>query len=450
MREETIGNSTDFEQIGIESGKISGQDAAGMILRMQQQGFLTDKPEDKAGIVTIARQTEIGLGEVRDFMQAKLTDDGEKAFEKAVETAENPRDLLSILRTVSKRPEEVGEAEIGEIVEEPRRVEIGERATGMELNRALAEGPSSLIVHQINRQLGQAVGETSAGRTPFWAWILNPVAGAEVLGAAAREAKAVAGVKERVSKTTARLAEIAGEDAESEAINRQIEQLERRYGDKIEQFCAENNLSVSPEGTPARKEILWQMRILDLASSEQFGAIEKAGRALVKEEVAIKKDIARNRMVARELPPKTEAAKEANAAKEAEIAEIMRTATARVMAALSGGAVGTVVGLGVGIVGSVKTMIEKYPAAVAVPVGIGVLTLGGQFFVYSGPLSREIVTSFAFKSVVTFITSAILAGIGAGLAAKFKRGEKGNDGRSSGNEEYLFSRRLPGRISSGR
>jgi hypothetical protein len=433
----------------IGSEKISGQDAAGMMVRMENDGYLTMKPEDRTELVRLGRQRELGLEEVRDFMKEKLTDDGERAFEEAVETAENPRDLLAILRIVSKGPEEDGEVEIGEIVEEPRRVEIGERRSDAEINRALTARPSSLIANQIDEQLKQAIGET--GRAPFWTWVLNPVAGVKVLGAAAREANAAAGVQVRISKTTARLAELAGEDAELDASKSQIAQLEKRYGNQVEQFCSENNLSVPPEGTPDRKKILWQMRILDVASSEQFKSIEKAGRALIRKEVKIKAGTAENRMVARELPAKTEAAKEANAAREAEIAERVRTAMARVAAALSGGAVGTVVGLGVGIVGSVETMIEKYPAIVAVPVVVGVLTLGGQFFVHSGQLSREIVTSFAFKSVVTFSTSAILAGIGAGLAAKFKRGEKGYDGRSSGNkEEHFFSRRLPGRISAGR
>lgn len=419
MSGEIIGNTPDFEQTGI---KIPGQEAAGMMVRMENDGYLKIDPEDRAELVRLGRQKELGIEEVRDFMQPRLTETGERAFEEAVGAAEDPNDYLAILRTVSQSPKESKPLKVEKIVivEEPRKVEFGEEPS-VRINRALTERPSSLIASRIDKQLAGIVGETSTGRAFFNAWLFNPAAGVKMVGATFRAVEARAGVQERISKTTARLAEIAGEDAESEAINSQIMQLEKRYGDKIGQFCAENNFSVPPEGTPARKEVLWQMRIQDVASSEQFGEIEKAGRALIRERVAIQAATARNRMTAELLPAKIEAAKEANAAKEEEVNEVVRSIFARITSALTGGVVGIAGGAVAGIERSVRTLVKGNIKTV-VPLGAGL----GTFILCVGNLgfSGEVVIS-AFKGgAIVTVAAAVATGVGAGLVARFGKKEE--------------------------
>lgn len=395
-------------QTRVESKEIiPGEEAAGMMLRMEQKGLLAMGPGDRDELVQIGRQKEIRLEEARDFIQTRLTEEGVKAFEETVERVEDPSNLLLILKTVSSKPEGKEKVEIGEIITEPRQ-----------LVKEQGKGPSSLIAAQIDEQLTRTVGET--GKVPLRAWVLNPRAGARVLTAIAREATARAGIQEEISRTAAQLAKRAGESARRDALRSYASELEESLGQHVEGFCQKNGLSVPEKNTLDRWLLLLRMNAEFSAVQARVEAITEAGKRLVEKQVAIQAGTARDRMLSRELPFRTEAAKEANAAKEELIAEKVRSALARIAAALSGGAVGAVGGTIAGIENSARTLVDRHPK-VAIPLGAGIGVLTLQLTSYSGALSNEILQEFALKSSLVALLAAGATGVGAGLVARFSR-----------------------------
>jgi len=105
---------------------------------------------------------------------------------------------------------------------------------------------------------------------------------------------------------------------------------------------------------------------------------------------------------------------EANKIRERQMAEKVRHAMASLMAGLSSAVVGTIVGLIAGVQGAVSELVQQHPL-VAVSLGAGLVTFMLQAVLYAGPISAQLLSSFALRGTLVTGVTAIAAGIGAGL-----------------------------------
>lgn len=376
-----------------------------LFTKLRASGFINpitdeENPDVRKKLKRWEKLRQIPSDEAVDFFKERLTEEGKEFFEEIAN-----EDFFHALKTVPKL-----------IEPEERKIES--------IKNKLQES-SSLIDEQVVKQLAVTLGETTAGKVPLKAWLLNPQAAKKVLEAVAEEATAQAGVRKAISETTKWIAEVRGDDARRNALLDYTENLEEALGPYVRPFCQERNLPVPEEGTLGRMALLLrinaEMRALQVRARE----ITKAGEQLIAEKVEIRKETAKNQMLAEELPVATEAAKEFNVAKEAEIAEKARSFFAKIAAALSGGTIGTIGGLYAGIESSISTLVERHPKiAISLGAGFGAFTVQVVSYSGLGLPSAELLQLFVLKSSLVTGIAAAVTGIGSGLVTRL--GERRN------------------------
>lgn len=296
----------------------------------------------------------------------------------------------------------------------PIEEEVLQSPVDESLTTALATGPSSLLDEAITQRLG-ALSQTAAGKMPFSAFLRNPNAALAVLRAEAQQVKAYAGVRTTLAELTGWMAQVAASDARRDTLLSYVGQLEEDLGEHIDSFCQKNNLPVPAEGTLERATLLLRINTELAALQTRAEAIRQAGEKLVEKQVKIQAKTAEQQMIGRELPGLTDASKEANVAKEAALAEQLRHGASIFGMGISGTIVGAIGGLYSGLEKAVSVLVEKYPE-VAIPLGAGVGIFVIQLVSYSGPLSGEILKTFALKGSLVATVAAVGVGIGLGLA----------------------------------
>lgn len=97
-----------------------------------------------------------------------------------------------------------------------------------DLDKSLAEGPSSLIKPKILDSLKMITSFNPSVAEKSLAWLLNPKAGIRLLQAVASEAKARADVRKAISETTKWIAEVGGDDAKRDVLLGYNKDLEKK------------------------------------------------------------------------------------------------------------------------------------------------------------------------------------------------------------------------------
>lgn len=385
---------------------------------LEQKGLIepiTGSKDDHALLKTFrrARREELAGEEIARVLDKKLSPEGKERLNEIAEgqglDLTNPRGLSLALKTAS-RPEIPQEIVSGEIVSPTTK-----------LRKALKEGPPGLMDGQVLKHLTTSLEGTDAGKVPLKAWLLNPKAAADLLGAIAGEAKAQAEVKKAISQTSRWLVEMAGDDAKRDLFLNYTQNLEEALSRFVKPFCQERNLPIPEEGTLGRMALLFGINSEMVAMPTQAREIARRGEELVKERVRIQAETGRNRMLTKVLPDKVESTKEVNVWKEALINEIARSSIARIASAVSGSAIGAVGGTLAGIENSVSTLMKEHPK-VAYSLGAGVVTFSAQVLVHSGPLSAEAYQAYFVNGAVVGTASAVLTGIVSGLNSRFREG----------------------------
>jgi len=286
------------------------------------------------------------------------------------------------------------------------------------LTKSLREGPSSLIDKQIQERLGVVTaGGVSVGKIPRTAWILNPRAGLEALGALANDASTQARVRREISQTAEWMAEVAGDDAKRDALLSYSESLEIALGQYVKPFCEERGFVVPEKNTLKRMTLLLRMNAEMRAVHKKGREFTREGEILVTKRVQIEAETARNTMLALELPQALEVARKANVAKEAFLTERARNALASIMAASFGGLCGAIGGIFSGVENSISTLVKEHPK-VAIPLGAGLGIIILQLVSYNGLLGWSVLGSFALKGLLVTGFTTIATGVGSGLVAR--------------------------------
>lgn len=287
-----------------------------------------------------------------------------------------------------------------------------------QLEKALGEGPSSLIQGQVRKELAIAMAAPGSDKVPIQSWLLNPAAAFRRLEDMAAEASTHAEVKRVIRENVGWLARVAADDTKRDALLSHVENLRKTLGPYIEPYCREKNLPPPEMNTPWEMILLLRINAEMRTLQEQGKEIASAGEEMVRRQVELQKGTATNQMLAKELPRAIETERSVNVLKEASVTEKVRHALATLTAAFSGGAVGTVGGFLSGLEHAVSALVEKHPkVAIALAAGLGVTIL--QIVSYSGQLSGEILGTFGLKGGLVAVLAALATGVGSGLVSRF-------------------------------
>jgi len=289
-------------------------------------------------------------------------------------------------------------------------------AIDQDLDKSLAEGPSSLIKPKILDSLKMITSFNPSVAERSLAWLLNPKAGIRLLQAVASEAKARADVRKAISETTKWIAEVGGDDAKRDVLLGYNKDLEKKLGSYLKPFCDERGLRVPPENTLERMMVLCQINAEITALQKEGREVAIRGEELVRERVGIKAKTARDQMLAKELPAANEAAQKAHIEEERMVWEKARTAFARI----GGGAVAVFNGVVGGATHALSEGVKNMPL-MAIPLGIV------DFYLINHALTLMKVSSVSSVlqgAGLIGLATILGTGIGAGLAARLVEGKK--------------------------
>jgi hypothetical protein len=406
-------------------------------------------PQDPGGLQVLRTwgpRNEIPIGEVKDFVDERLTEVGRDELGRVAEEdgldLDLPSEFLRALeRTVSdvSRRARRNPLEAVVVVEDSERTEralqVGEakpeQVSGQggkpepkdSVAKETLHGDLSVrIDRELANQLGTGVGEATAGSVPVKAWLLNPRAAAKLMGAVAEQATTQAHLRKEISETTKWLVEVVASDKKREALLNHIDELEGALGSHLVRYCEGKGLSVPEKGTPERMALLLRVSSETAALQTREKEIAKRAEELVADQVEIQGERARNRVLAAELPLVISSAREAHALREQYLTEKLRHYLATFVVSVSGAVIGGLGGLLAGVESAVTTLVEKYPR-LAISLGAGLATFALQAAFATGELSGMLIASFLLRGALVAAITAIATGIGAGLVARATRRE---------------------------
>lgn len=375
---------------------------------LRNKGWLTTSHHENIQVIfkKWGGQGSLAGAEAIEFFRGKLTPEGEKHLLDANRTLKD-----SLAKAFSSlNPDSLSQSTNFLSGVDP------------DLARSLQEGPSSLIAGAVADRLARSTGTSRGKKVPIKAWVLNPGAAIEVARAVADEAGSRAQTRKAISETVRWVAGVAADDTKRDALINYVNSLEKSLFPYLDKYCQDKNIPVPQPGTLERAAVLLRLNAEISTLQVKAREITAQGERLVAKQVNIQAETAEKRMLAKELPLAVEAAKEANVAKEEEIAEKTRHLLAKISGAISSGLIGAYNGLIGGLVNSVSALIRENPK-VAVPVGVTLVALIIQV-VGSETVTIQALETFALKSGLIGLFSAVATGIGAGLAGRL--GKRGN------------------------
>jgi len=303
-----------------------------------------------------------------------------------------------------------------EAVNKIKQLISGSSPTDQDLDKSLAEGPSSLIKPEILKNLKTITSFKPPIAGKPLAWLLNPGAGIEFLKVIASEARTQADVRKAIIETTKWIAEVGGDDAKRDVLLNYNQSLEKELGQYLEPFCKEKGWPVPPQNALRRMMALLEINAEITALQKAGREVAKRGEELVKEKVKIKTETARKRMLAEELPAANEAAQGAHVEEERMVWEKLRTAFSRI----GGGAVAVFNGAIGGATHALAEGVKNMPL-MAIPLGIV------DFYLINHALTLMKVSSVSSVlqgAGLICVATVLGTGIGAGLAARLAEGKK--------------------------